>query len=255
MLRKFPRTRHLAGSRLQVDDHDLATVPFDHVRGRHVVIEEKMDGANCGLSFDGDANLRLQSRGHFLTGGPRERQFDRLKAWAASIVDPLFDALGDRYVLYGEWLYAKHTVFYDALPHHFLEFDVLDTATDAFLDTPRRRALLARVPVLPVRVIRAGPATTLADLVRHVGRSPFITPDAPDRLHAAARRQGIDPAKVDAGSDTTGLMEGLYVKVEEHGVVVDRLKWVRADFTAQILSGDGHWHDRPIVPNQVKADL
>src|SRR5205807_2014548 len=33
-------------------------------------------------------------------------------------------ALTDRYILYGEWLYAKHTVFYTDLPHYFLEFDI-----------------------------------------------------------------------------------------------------------------------------------
>jgi hypothetical protein len=45
-------------------------------------------------------------------------------------------------VLYGEWLYAKHTIFYDRLPQYFLEFDVLDLESDAFLSTARRRELL-----------------------------------------------------------------------------------------------------------------
>jgi hypothetical protein len=251
MLRKYPRTRHLAGSRLQEGDHDLAAVPFNEIRGRHIVIEEKVDGANCGLWFDADATLRLQSRGHVLAGGPRERQFDRLKQWAPTIADPLFDALGDRYVLFGEWLFAKHTVFYDALPAYLLEFDVYDSATDTFLDTLRRRDLLAAVPVKSVPVLWSGTATTLADLTDHLGPSAFVTAEAPGRLRTAAERAGLDPASVAAGSDTTGRMEGLYVKVEQDGVVVDRLKWVRADFTAQILAGDGHWHDRPIVPNQL----
>jgi hypothetical protein len=37
--------------------------------------------------------------------------------------------------MYGEWVYAKHTVFYDKLPHYFLEFDILETKTGAFLST------------------------------------------------------------------------------------------------------------------------
>ncbi len=249
MLRKYPRTRHLAGSRLQAGDHDLSAVPFAAIRGRPVVVEEKVDGANCGLSFDAHATLRLQSRGHVLAGGPRERQFDRLKQWAATVEAELFDALADRYVLYGEWLHAKHTVFYDALPHPFLEFDVLDTATDTFLDTARRRALLAAVPVVPVRVLWTGRPDAITDLTRHLGPSAFATPNAPARLAAQAARLGLDPARVAAESDATGVMEGLYVKVEEAGVVADRLKYVRPDFTARILSNDTHWHDRPIVPN------
>jgi hypothetical protein len=252
MLRKYPRTRHLLGSRLQPGDHDLAAVPFAELRGRHIVIEEKVDGANCGIRFDADATLRLQSRGHTLVGGPRERQFDRLKRWAASIVNnELFDALGDQYVLYGEWTYAKHTVFYDALPHHFLEFDVLDTATDRFLETPRRRQLLAGVPLTSVPVLWSGPATTADALTAWAGPSAFATPAAPAKLREAAVRLGLDPDVVARQSDATGRMEGLYIKVEQDGVVVDRLKWVRADFTAQVLAGDDHWHDRPIVPNQL----
>ena len=43
------------------------------------------------------------------------------------------DVLGDRYILYGEWLYAKHTVFYNSLPHYFLEYDLLDRFPGQFL--------------------------------------------------------------------------------------------------------------------------
>src|SRR5215218_9662662 len=96
MLRKYPRTRHVLGSRLQPGDEDLDAVPFAHLRGCHVVVEEKMDGANCAISFDrASAELRLQSRGHYLTGGPRERHFDLFKQWAAAHADALFDAVGD----------------------------------------------------------------------------------------------------------------------------------------------------------------
>src|SRR5688572_5687235 len=119
-IRKYPRTRHLVGSRLQPGDEDLAAVPFSAIAGRHVVVEEKMDGANCAFSFGPDAGLRLQSRGHYLTGGPRERHFDLFKQWANQNAGDLIDRIADRYVVYGEWLYAKHTVFYDALPQYFM---------------------------------------------------------------------------------------------------------------------------------------
>ena len=255
MLRKYPRTRHLAGSRLQSGDHDLSVVNFADVRGRHVVVEEKLDGANCGLSFDADATLRLQSRGHHLTGGPRERHFAPLKRWAASIEGPLFDAIGDRYVVYGGWLYAKHTVFYDALPHYFMEFDVLDTATETFLDTPRRRALLAAVPIVSVPVLWAGEPRCATDLTHHVGPSTCATVEVAANLRRTADRYRLDPAAVAADTDATGRMEGLYLKVEQDGVVVDRLKWVRDDFTAHILSTDTHWLERPIVPNGLAAGV
>ena len=49
---KYPRTRHLEGSREQAVDEDLKCVSFEEIRGKFLVLEEKVDGANCGISFD-----------------------------------------------------------------------------------------------------------------------------------------------------------------------------------------------------------
>ncbi|RSN51907.1 MULTISPECIES: RNA ligase family protein [Actinomadura] len=249
MLRKYPRTRHIEGSRLQPGDHDLAAAPFREVAGRFLVVEEKLDGANCGISFTADGELRLQSRGHYLTGGPRERQFGPLKAWAASVQHVLRERLRDRYVMYGEWLYAKHTVFYDALPHYFCEFDVLDTADGTFLSTARRRELLAGTPVVHVPVLHEGPVGGLAELTALVGPSTCRTPHWRDALRAAAEAGGADPAQVEKETDAAEEMEGLYLKVEEDGRTVDRFKWVRASFLTAILDSGTHWRERPIVAN------
>ncbi|MGW5417609.1 RNA ligase family protein [Actinomadura geliboluensis] len=236
MLRKYPRTPHIAGSRLQPGDHDLAAAPFAEIAGRYLVVEEKLDGANAGISFTAGGELRLQSRGHYLSGGPRERQFGPLKAWAASVQHVLRERLRDRYVLYGEWLYAKHTVFYDALPHYFCAFDVLDLADGTFLSTPRRAELLAGTPVVPVPVLHEGPLPDLAALTALAGPSRCRTPHWRDALRAAE-------------TDSCEEMEGLYIKVEEDGQTVGRYKWVRPSFLTAILDAGTHWLDRPIVAN------
>lgn len=251
MIVKYPRTPHLAGSRLQPGDEDLAQVPFAQLRGRHVVAEEKLDGANAGISFTADGTLRLQSRGHYLTGGPRERQFGLLKSWAATLAPRLWERLGDRYVCYGEWMYAKHTVFYDALPHYFCEFDVLDTATGAFLDTPGRRALLDGLPVTGVPVLAQGRFDRLEQLTALVGPSVCRTPGWRDALADAAAEAGVDPARAAAESDRAEQMEGLYLKVEEGGRVVERYKWVRPSFVTAVLDSGSHWADRPVVANRL----
>ena len=249
-MRKYPRTRHLQGSRLQAGDEDLDAVPMADLRGCHVVIEEKMDGANCGVSFGPDAGLLLQSRGHYLLGGPRERQFDLLKQWAGAMVDRLFDRLGGRYIMYGEWLYAKHTVYYDALPHYFMEFDILDTETDEFLDTPRRAELLGDLPVKPVKVLYSGPFPGEDELLALIGPSHFITRTAPQNLRDEVTDLGWDVERALRQTDLSGKMEGLYIKVEDGGVVTERLKFVRAEFL-QAVTAVGHWHDRPIIPNRM----
>ena len=250
-MRKYPRTAHLVGSRLQAGDADLAQVPFAALRGKHLVVEEKLDGANAGISFTATGELRLQSRGHYLGGGPRERQFTPLKSWAATVAGTLWPRLTDRYVLYGEWLYAKHTVFYDALPHYFCEFDALDLHTGDFLSTPRRAELLAGTPVVSVPVLGTGAFDTLAAVTSLIGASRCRTPRWRDALERAAIEAGVDPARAAAQTDAADEMEGLYLKVERDGRVVDRYKWVRAGFLQALLDSGSHWADRPIIANRL----
>ena len=251
VLHKYPRTPHLEGSRLQPGDADLAAVPYARIAGQFLVVEEKLDGANAAISFDVGGGLRLQSRGHYLTGGPRERQFAPLKAWAATVAYALWPRLTDRYVLYGEWMYAKHTVFYDALPHYFCEFDVLDRQTGVFLSTAARRELLAGTPVCSVPVLRTGPVPDLAALTSLVGPSTCRTPRWRQALGEAAAVGGAEPDRVVAETDGSDDMEGLYVKVEDGDQTVGRYKWVRSSFLTAVLDSGTHWQDRPIVANQL----
>lgn len=249
-IRKYPRTRHLETSRLQPGDEDLAAVPFGVLLGENVVVEEKIDGANAAISFDA-GQLLLQSRGHYLTGGPRERHFGLLKTWAACHRSALRRLLGDRYVLYGEWVYAKHTVFYDALPHYLLEFDVLDLERDCFLSTARRRELLAGSPVVSVPVLYEGSVDSLEQLWAMVGPSLYKSPDWRRRLETDVVAQGLDVQRCWSQTDRSEQSEGLYLKVEQGGVVTERYKLVRPGFLQAVMEGDGHWLDRPIVPNRL----
>ena len=134
---KYPRTQHLQGSRLQEGDEDLSQVPFNEIFGKNIVIEEKIDGANSAVSFDGEGNLLLQSRGHYLDGGFRERHYNLMKQWANFNRDLFYNALGSRYIMYGEWMYAKHTVFYDALPDYIWNL-IFSIGTVKCFWTPRR---------------------------------------------------------------------------------------------------------------------
>ena len=50
-------------------------------------------------------------------------------------------------------------------------------------------------------------------------------------------------------------MEGLYIKVEEEGRVVERYKFIRASFLTTVLDSGSHWLRRPILPNQLDAGV
>jgi hypothetical protein len=252
---KYPRTHHIEGSRLQPGDHDLSCIPFAEIARRNLVVEEKMDGANAALSFGDDGQLLLQSRGHFLTGGPRERHFDLFKQWAVTHSTAFLSILGARYVMYGEWLYARHTIYYDNLPHYFLEFDVLDKERGEFLSTPRRLNLLAGLPIVSVRVLYEGTLSSLDNLTRLLGPSRFIRPGHLARLRQTCRERGLDAERAIAESDSSNWMEGLYVKVEEQGAVTERYKYIRPSFLTAVLDSGSHWLDRPIIPNELSQGV
>lgn len=254
-IRRAPRydcapSRHIEGSRLQYGDLN-DDKPLSELRKAALTVEEKLDGANAALSFGHDGALLLQSRGHYLNGGFRERHFNLFKTWAATHAQRFHDALGARFVMYGEWMYAKHTVFYDHLPHYFLEFDLFDRETGVFLSTPERRRVLTGLPIQPVPVLHHGPLVKPAELAALVRPSLYKSRNWRGALAKAADQSGSRPDMVQKQTEDSNLAEGLYLKQETDLTVQDRFKFVRSDFMQAIEASEGHWNDRPILANQL----
>lgn len=248
---KYPRTPHLAGSRLQPGDDSAGQIQLDELAGCHLVFEEKLDGANAAIGFDQTGRLMLQSRSHILAGGAREAQFNLFKAWAQTHERGFKTLLGRRFLMFGEWCFAKHTVFYDRLPHYFLEFDIYDREREIFLSTPRRHALLAGLPVVSAPVVHRGLLPKKTDLSGLVRPSPYKSPDWRQSLRSAAAEAGLDIATVLSQTEDSDLAEGLYLKHEDEEHVISRFKFVRADFHQTILDSGSHWQERPILPNRL----
>jgi hypothetical protein len=235
---KYPRTPHLFGSRGTDDDKHLDDAESARfLADGSLIVEEKIDGTNVGLHFSADGAMNLQSRGHLITEGMHP-QYDLLKQWAA-VKRPVLEAmLEDRYILFGEWVYARHSVLYKRLPHYFFEFDVYDKRTGAFLDLERRLTLLEGTGLSTVPVVHRGALDR-------------------DRLSAL-----IGPSRFDAEFEnpltgrTDALMEGLYLRTEVGGVVTGRAKFVRPEFVEKIKQSE-HWQHRAMVPNRLddEADI
>ncbi len=255
MIIKYPRTPHLEGSRLQPGDEDLSQIRFSEIAGKHLAVEEKCDGANSAISFSADGDLLLQSRGHYLTGGYRERHYNLMKQWANVHQDELFDILGTRYIMYGEWMYAKHSIFYDSLSHYFLEFDILDRETGRYLDTASRKKILEGSSIVSVPVLKEGIFCNKKDLLALLGDSAYISEHHIEKLRQACIENGLDAERACRETDSSRLMEGLYIKVEEDGCVVKRLKFVRNGFAQCVDQSGTHWLDRPIIPNQLAGSM
>ncbi len=158
--------------------------------------------------------------------------------------------------MYGEWLYAKHSVSYDALPHWFCEFDVYDRVDEVFLSTPRRHALLAGSPVVSVPVLQTGALPRSVKSLRALVR-PSLAKTARWReaFEQSVARQGLDLELAWRQTDKSTLSEGLYIKVENDTEVLGRFKWVRPDFVQTILDSGSHHSTRPVIPNGLAANV
>lgn len=218
---KFPSTPHLAllGNAEVRDDKVMMASEQNEFLCHELVVEEKIDGANLGISFDSDGNIRAQNRGEYLEL-PGLGQWKKLSEWLTPRTETFFEHLFDRYILFGEWCYARHTVFYNRLPDWFLGFDIYDREKGRFLSCDRRDELFCTIRICPVPTIRCG-YFTLSELSKLPSRSML----------------GDRPA------------EGIYLRSDLGGWLVQRAKLVCPAF---VQSVEHHWSSRNIELNKVQ---
>lgn len=235
---KYPKTLDL--ERLLSTDANFEAIIGDN---QQLIVEEKMDGTQVGLQFDVHAQPVLQSRGTIIISEP---EFSWLKSWVWQHYQSLYDCLQQRYIVFGEWLWAKQTIFYDSLPHYWLEFDVYDRVHSIFLSTSARKQLFNGMDFIhSVRVIDKLKSINLTELYSKIGKSVFISSQAYQQLNSQELAQ----------TDTTGLMEGLYLKIEDEQQALARYKLVRPEFIEQIVNRGEHWRQRPLVNNLIIQGL
>ena len=235
---KYPRTPHLFGSKGTDDDKHLGErESYEFIADSSLIVEEKIDGTNVGIHFASDGQMKLQCRGHEITEGMHP-QYDLFKQWTSVKLLTLEEMLEDRFILYGEWLYARHSVHYRALPHYFFEFDIFDKHTKQFLDLTARLEMLDGTGMETVPIVHRGTAT-VDELWTMIGSSAFDghfdnpTTGRPDNR-----------------------MEGLYLRTEARGFVTGRAKLVRPEFVEKIKQSE-HWQHQAMVPNLLRdgADI
>jgi hypothetical protein len=227
---KYPRTPHLFGSRGTDDDKHLSAVDSARfIADESLIVEEKLDGTNVGIHFTSAGRMVLQCRGHEITAGMHP-QYDLFKQWTMGKRTDLELMLEDRYILFGEWLYARHSVHYRRLPHYFFEFDIFDKHEDVFLNLASRLKILAGSGVQTVPVLHRGKATQ-------------------EQLHALIGQSSYDSAFQNPETGRTDdLMEGLYLRTEAAGRVTGRAKLVRPEFVEKVKQSE-HWQHQAMVPN------
>jgi hypothetical protein len=229
---KYPRTPHLFGSKGTEDDRHLGRkASLEIISDPSLIVEEKLDGTNTGIHFTSDSRMVLQCRGHEITEGMHP-QYDLFKQWTAVKRPVLERILTDRYILFGEWLYAKHSIHYLALTHYFYEFDLYDKIARAFLSWDRRMEQLDGTGIETVPIVHRGVVS-------------------PEELTQLIRPSGFG-ARFDnpATGQIDDLAEGLYVRTEREGVVAARAKLVRPEFVERIQLSE-HWQHQKMIPNEL----
>ena len=137
-----------------------------------------------------------------------------------------------------------------------MEFDIYDKQEGRFFSTRKRREFLEAAPfVKSVRVLAQGYYKSAEEIARWIGPSLFISEQRREHFSMQCARSGAEEELSAKQTDLTGIMEGIYIKVEDGDYVTDRLKYVRASFLNTILDSDSHWVNRPIVPNCLADDV
>lgn len=220
---KFPSTPHLAlldDVEVRVDKV-MSESERDEFLQHDIVVEEKVDGANLGISFTSSCTLTLQNRGMYLRP-PYSGQWKKLNEWLERRLDLFFDSLEDQFVLFGEWCYARHSIGYDRLPDWFLGFDIFDRRRGKFISSPRRDEKFIGLGIFGVPSLKQG-RFSLDELIHLLSVS----------------RLGNQPA------------EGLYLRFDAGDFLRGRAKLVRPMF---IQSTAEHWSRKPIKPNRTELE-
>ncbi|KAI8910335.1 hypothetical protein EDD86DRAFT_205151 [Gorgonomyces haynaldii] len=220
---KYPRTRHLfnlgAVTRddllLSEDEAEQFLRAADQ-EGYTLAAEEKVDGANVGFRLQGE-KIICQNRSHDEISQATHKQFAPLSSFIFQHQQDLMRVLSHNVILFGEWLFARHSVEYDQLPTYFIAFDLFDIQSKRFYSRDRFHLLLSQTKICTVA--RLNPlAWTKQALVELVHEKS---------CYSRSKR------------------EGLVLRIDAGDWLVDKAKIVRPDF----IAGNASWDKGPMVCN------
>ena len=248
-----------------------------------LTLEEKVDGANLGIFMDPHSGeLVCQNRAHAVNyeSGSQWATINRFteqhKAEILHLFSELAQAVASRachpaflegpmrnadilqgmseWVLYGEWMVAKHSIAYTRLPSPLLVFDIFHEPTNTFLCARDRSAFLAKCcPTLhSVRCIFSGPMAGPRATVRTwddvhslwYGKQSGFCDDA---MEGAVIR--VDEEVLPATEDECAAEVAEDRPLNLHGRLVRRAKAVHNSFTSGI---EEHWTSKTMIKNIIR---
>jgi ATP-dependent RNA circularization protein (DNA/RNA ligase family) len=218
MFVKYPKTYRILVPQINIKGkHFLSGAEVKKLLGGRVVITEKMDGANVGIIRHKNY-FKLQKRGSLVDVSEHE-QFNVFKAWSNTNYDKIMQIPKDT-ILYGEFMYAKHTVHYDMLPDYFLAFAWWDNNLKEFASWEDLEILCNNIGINTVPLVA----------ITNNANKDELFEDIPDPSIF-----GHEPA------------EGIVVWNHKANL---RGKIVRSQFQ-KAMNKSGHWASKPVTKNIV----
>ena len=136
---KYPRTLHLPYSQSVTSD-DRISDSANSLLGIDIVITEKLDGENCGMTDDG-----VYARSHAaFTTSPWSREVRQLHKLSVE------DELGDGVYLFGENMEGIHSIEYTNLTSYFYIFGIRDNNIWIPWNKVEEYSYLLDIPTVPV---------------------------------------------------------------------------------------------------------
>lgn len=147
------------------------------------------------------------------------------------------------YVLYGEWLYAKHSVQYTGLQSWFIPFDLFDVKTGTFVSRAVFRRAINKTRLL------ANPAIDVPEgIYGDVDKTLAWTLEKLHSRSSLMRESEMEGSEIKAKKDR---VEGLYFRIDQGDRLLMRSKVVRPDF----IAGEERWGTKEQVANQMGFPL
>ena len=217
MYLKYPRSFHLPWSPgLGSDDKRMNDV--SGLLNVPLVITEKMDGGNVCLERN---NCFARSHGQ----PPTHRSYDAFKGLHAR-VKYLIES--DEQV-FGEWLYAEHSIYYDNLPNYLMIIGVRNKLTGYWYEWAKVQVMAEKLGIETVPVLGYKKAKTTKDL-------EVITSDMVKISSLYGEKEGV------VIRNSEGFADKQFTK--------NLGKWVRAN---HIMDKERHWKFKKIKKNGLKV--
>jgi hypothetical protein len=228
LLPEFPRTMHLPIEPNATSDDKIASEDeMNAFLTNLIVVEEKIDGANSGIRLHEGMPI-IRNRSHILNKTypkrktPAQTQFSAVYTWFYENLakfQQIEKSLGFVPSVYGEWMYAQHSVEYDLLPDLWIPYDIYNPDTQQFICPNKSREVLTEAGFHVAPLIQKGMLTP---------KELITLRDAQSQFSSHNKREGI------------------YLKATDGEKIIGRYKMVAPWFKT-----NDNWIKLPLVRNKI----